>query len=63
MAILNRYRDVIPEDAVWIMRPSILGNPFVIGRDGNRETVVKKHLIYASERAKRDKSFKDRRIR
>lgn len=28
--------------AVYVGRPSPFGNPFVIGRDGNREEVIKK---------------------
>jgi hypothetical protein len=41
--VLNKYKDRIPEDAVNIMRPSKWGNPFVIGRDGNREQVISKY--------------------
>ncbi len=28
---------------VYIGRPSIFGNPFQIGRDGNREAVIQKY--------------------
>lgn len=31
---------------VYIGRPSIWGNPFVIGKDGNREEVVEKYENY-----------------
>ena len=31
-----------PPDAVYIGRPSKWGNPFIIGRDGTREEVIKK---------------------
>ena len=31
---------------VYIGRPSKLGNPFVIGRDGNREQVIEKYRAY-----------------
>ena len=39
--IVNRktYRGA----SVYVGRPSALGNPFVIGRDGDRDTVIKKH--------------------
>ena len=37
--VVNVHRE--PFD-VCIMRPSILGNPFVIGRDGTRKEVVEK---------------------
>ena len=29
---------------IYIGRPSVLGNPFVIGRDGDREEVIEKYL-------------------
>jgi len=32
---------------VYIGRPMIFGNPFIIGKDGNREEVVKKFEDYA----------------
>lgn len=35
-----------PEDSVYIGRPSIFGNPFVIGRDGNREEVIAKYRMH-----------------
>lgn len=31
---------------IYIGRPSIWGNPFVIGKDGNREEVIKKYEEY-----------------
>lgn len=36
---------------VYIGRPSIWGNPFVIGKDGSREEVLRKHneLLLGSE--------------
>lgn len=43
MKVLNKYKDMIPSDAIYIGRPSKWGNPFEIGKDGNRETVVKKY--------------------
>jgi hypothetical protein len=36
-------------DYVYIGRPSKWGNPFVIGRDGNRDEVVRKYLDYILE--------------
>ena len=41
MRVLNHYRDRIPEDAVNIQRGTEWGNPFVIGVDGDRETVLR----------------------
>jgi len=31
---------------IYIGRPSKWGNPFVIGRDGNRQQVIEKHRAY-----------------
>lgn len=35
-----------PADAVFIGRPSRWGNPFVIGRDGDRETVIGRYRAW-----------------
>jgi hypothetical protein len=31
---------------VYIGRPSVWGNPYVIGKDGDRETVIRKYREY-----------------
>lgn len=42
--VLNRqYVKGEPPGAVYIGRPTKWGNPFVIGRDGNREEVIAKY--------------------
>lgn len=33
----------IPKDAVNIMRPNEFGNPFILGRDGNRDECLEKY--------------------
>ena len=43
MTVLNLHTDRVPPDAVDIMRPNRLGNPFVIGRDGDRDEVVRRY--------------------
>jgi len=42
--VLNKkqLRGAVP-NAVYIGRPSMWGNPFVIGKDGTRAEVVEKH--------------------
>jgi len=42
--VLNKkqLRGPVP-DAVYIGRPSIWGNPFVVGRDGTRADVIAKY--------------------
>lgn len=37
--VLNKHRDAIPSGAVYIGRGSPWGNPYVIGRDGDRDQV------------------------
>jgi hypothetical protein len=41
--IINKYKTVIPADAVFIGRPSKWGNPFRIGVHGTRAEVIKKY--------------------
>lgn len=39
--VLNQHKDFIPEDAIYIGRPSKWGNPFYIGEDGrSREDCI-----------------------
>lgn len=39
MPVLNKYKDVLPPDAIYIGRGSRWGNPFVIGKHGTRDEV------------------------
>ncbi len=42
--VLNkRHLEGVPENAVYIGRPSKWGNPFVVGMDGTREEVIEKY--------------------
>jgi len=43
------YRGV----GVYIGRPSLLGNPFKIGKDGTRQEVIQKYGIWLWEQIKR----------
>ena len=46
--VLNKHKSITSNQAVYIGRPSKWGNPFVIGKDGSRDEVVKlyeNHLI------------------
>lgn len=49
-AVLNKHRHGIPAGAVYIGRGSKWGNPFVIGRDGDRATVIAKYARYLRTR-------------
>lgn len=57
--------DHIPDDAVYIGRPSKFGNPFQVGQDGTLEEVAVKYLAYMEahpeliEAAKRELKGKD----
>lgn len=46
MRVLNKYKDTIPPGAIYVGRPSIYGNPFVIPRDGTRADVIAKFRSY-----------------
>ena len=52
MPVMNRHtdREFIEEDAVSITRPGPWGNPFVIGRDGDREAVISRYRSWLWER-------------
>ena len=41
--IHNKRAGTAPPDSVYIGRPGPWGNPFVIGKDGDREQVIQKY--------------------
>ena len=41
--VLNKRIHGVPRGAVYIGRPSIWCNPFVIGKDGSRDDVIAKY--------------------
>lgn len=45
--VLNRKRGEFNADAVCITRPSMWGNPFRIGVDGDRERVIELYRAWA----------------
>lgn len=51
----NKYKEKYD---VYIGRPTIFGNPYEIGKDGNREDVVNKYRKYFTERIQTDMSFR-----
>jgi hypothetical protein len=53
--VVNKYKS---EFDVYIGRPSIFGNPFSIGKDGNRAVVIKKYKAYFKTRIAKDSHFK-----
>lgn len=53
--IYNLHHKNIPEDVIRIDRGTKWGNPFVIGKDGNRDEVCDKHFAYLKEQIKTGK--------
>lgn len=46
MRVLNKATDALPEDAVYVGRPTKWGNPYTIGKDGTRKEVIEKYRRY-----------------
>lgn len=46
MGIYVVNRKTFKGDGVYVGRPSVLGNPFVIGKDGDRAEVIAKYRIW-----------------
>ena len=46
------------EGMVSIMRPSIFGNPFIIGKDGDRDEVVEKFKTYFLDKVANDPTYR-----
>lgn len=50
--VLNKRLDEIPAGAIHIGRPTIWGNPFVIGTDGSRADVIAKYETWLTSQPK-----------
>lgn len=48
--ILNLKTDTVPRNALFVARPSPLGNPYAIGSDGDRDTVIEKYRVWLGAR-------------
>ena len=46
MVVKNKYKDAVTDDDVYIGRGSRWGNPFVIGKDGDRDAVCEKYRAH-----------------
>ena len=53
--VVNKYKSQFD---VYIGRPSVYGNPFVIGKDGDRDSVISKFRDYFANRIAKDYQFK-----
>lgn len=49
--VLNKYKDDV-RGAVYIGRPSFWGNPYMLGKDGDRDEVLQKYKEYAANNPK-----------
>lgn len=59
MPVINKYHfGCIPPHAINIMRGTPYGNPFVLGKDGTRDEVLRKFKIYLWKRLKEDTAFR-----
>jgi len=48
---------------VYVGRPGVLGNPFVVGRDGSRQEVIGKYRRWLWERLQEPGSLQERELR
>lgn len=46
MQVLNKRKDDIPPEAIYVGRPTKWGNPFVVGVDGNHDQCVELYRTY-----------------
>lgn len=49
VCVLNKHHGDIPSSAIYIGRGSPWGNPFVIGKHGNRAEVIMQHAEWLFE--------------
>lgn len=52
MKVLNKYKDPVPPDAVYIGRPSKWGNPFYVSSQRPREEAVRLYREWISHQPK-----------
>lgn len=55
MTVLNKYKDHIPFDAIYIGRGTPFGNPFPIDSNTTREQVVNKYKRYIKDQLRNNK--------
>lgn len=62
MAVLNKHHfgGRVPDGAVDVMRGSPFGNPFVVGRDGDRAEVVARYRGWLWGRLRSDPVFAEK---
>lgn len=58
MRLLNKRSDDIPAGAVYIGRPSLLGNPYPISKTTSREEAVRKYEEYFKKEMLENRQFR-----
>jgi hypothetical protein len=56
--VVNRRVVGVPAGAVYVGRPSLFGNPFVVGVHGDQAAVIARFREYAVDRCYRDPAFR-----
>jgi Domain of unknown function (DUF4326) len=56
--VVNKRVMGVPAGAVYVGRPSVFGNPFVIGVEGDRAQVLERFREYAVDRCYHDVAFR-----
>jgi len=57
--VLNKRSSGIPKGAVYVGRPTVYGNPFKIGPDGDRDQVIAKFWHYFHDKLEQNQEFKE----
>ena len=57
--VLNKRKDKIPPDAIYVGRPSKWGNPIRIDSFHNRREVIRLYRIWLEDKIKRDVHYLD----
>jgi hypothetical protein len=54
MRIVNRHHEPLTADMVYVGRPSLWGNPCLVGRDGTRAQVIARYRRWLWAQLRRD---------
>jgi hypothetical protein len=57
MQVVNKKTHRFTKNDTYIGRPSKYGNPFIIGKDGNRLEVIEKYRLWLKDRLREDPGF------
>ena len=60
ITLANQRRSLLKLPSILIDRTTWLGNPFHMGKDGNRKEVIEKYKVYFDQKMIEDKEFRDK---